>query len=310
MNRIILDVDTGIDDALAIILALRLGGLKVEAVTTVAGNVEVEMATANTLRVLELAGRPDIPVAQGASKPLLRPLCTAREVHGEGGLGNTRLPAPKGQPVAKRAWELIASRALATPGLVSLVATGPQTNLALALLNEPKVAQAIKEIVFMGGAAFCPGNTGPRAEFNIATDPESARIVLRSGIPITMVGLDVTEKCLLTPGMVEGLGEGPLPRFVRAITGHCLAFHRRELGMEGMPLHDPLAVAVAADASLVEARPAWVDVETQGELTLGETVVDLRPGKGVAGTDAMVKVCLGVDSARFLAQFTAALKEG
>lgn len=303
-------MDTGIDDALALILALRLGELQVEAVTTVAGNVEVELATANTLRVLELAGRADIPVAQGAGKPLLRPLRTAREVHGEDGLGNTHLPPPKGQPVAQHAWELVASTVLAAPGQISLVATGPQTNLALALLNEPGVARAIKEIVFMGGAACCPGNTTPRSEFNIATDPEAARIVLRSGIPITMVGLDVTEKCLLSQRMLDEIGHrDPLLRFVRAITGHCLAFHRG-LGMEGMPLHDPLAVAVAADESLVETRLAHVDVETAGELTLGETVVDLRAGKGAAGADRPAKVCLGVDSARFLAQFMAALKRG
>jgi purine nucleosidase len=310
MKRIILDVDTGIDDALAIILALRLGELKVEAVTTVAGNVEVEQATANTLRVLELAGRADIPVAQGAAKPLLRPLRTAKEVHGEDGLGNTYLPSPKAKPVAERAWELIVSRALAAPGQLTLVATGPQTNLALALLNEPKVAPAIKELVFMGGAAFCPGNTGPRAEFNIFTDPEAARIVLRSGIPITMVSLDVTEKCLLTQKMLDEICHpDPLSRFVRAITGHCLAWHHRVVCMEGMPLHDPLAVAVAADETLVEARPAHVDVETKGELTVGETVVDIRPGKEAAAT-SKTKVCLGVDSARFVAQFMAALKKG
>lgn len=305
-TRIILDCDPGIDDAMAILLALRSDRLQLEAITTVAGNVEVDLATTNVLRVLEVAGAEKIRVARGMAKPLLRDLTTATEVHGLDGLGNTNMPPPKSRALPIHAVDLLVSQIMKKPGEITLVALGPLTNVAMAITKEPRLKECVKEVVIMGGAVTVPGNVTSQAEFNVYVDPEAARIVLNSELPITLVGLDVTRKTLLTPAhlkRIEKTSSG-VSRFLGRIARHYMSFYKRTRGVEGCALHDPLAVGVAFDRSLVRTQRMLLDVETRGELCLGRTVQLPSP---VAGRETGVEVCLEVDSERFLEAFVQAL---
>ncbi|HXK04261.1 MAG TPA: nucleoside hydrolase, partial [Verrucomicrobiae bacterium] len=195
-RRIIIDTDPGTDDALAIFLALKSPELKVEALTPVAGNVPLDLTLPNALRLLEIAGRTDIPVAAGADKPLLRRLVTASYAHGENGLGGVVFPDPKIKPVSESAPELIRRVVRSAPSTINLIALGPLTNLALAFRADPELPKLIPNLTLMGGS-LSGGNVSPSAEFNIYVDPEAASIVFRSGVPITMVGLDVTRKAMV-----------------------------------------------------------------------------------------------------------------
>jgi purine nucleosidase len=205
--RMILDVDTGVDDAMAILYALNRPQIRLEALTTTFGNTDIETATANTFRILELAGRSDIPVARGPGRALLRPFVKGAEhVHGRNGLGDVVLPEPKGKIVPEHASDLMIRLARENPGEITLCPVGPITNVAIALAKAPDVATLFKEIVVMGGTIFHPGIQGiptPIADANFWNDPEAAAIVLRSGAKITLVGMDVTMKVLLTKPMRE-----------------------------------------------------------------------------------------------------------
>src|SRR2546426_10720650 len=194
MYRIILDTDPGIDDALALFLALASPELQLEAITTVSGNVHVDLTTRNALTLLELAGRTDIPVARGCDRPLSRQPVFAEYVHGQNGLGGVELPEPQLQPVGQHAVDLIIERVMAAPREITLVPIGPLTNIALALRKEPRIAEHVREVVIMGGALRVPGNVTPEAEFNIYADPHAAHIVFHAGWPIRLVSLDVTNK--------------------------------------------------------------------------------------------------------------------
>jgi purine nucleosidase len=301
---VIIDTDGGIDDALAILLALRLP-VDLRAITTVAGNVGVEQATDNTLLTLEQAGRGDVLVAQGLARPLLGGASHARDVHGQDGLGNVRLSRPHLSPGGEHAVDAIVRCARSAPGELTLITIGPLSNLAVAALLEPHLPRLLRRVVAMGGAARAPGNVTPAAEFNVYADPEAARVVFGAAFALTMVGLDVTMKCLLTPEVLDALPDAGAAGFARAISRHMMDFHLR-LGMPGFPLHDPLAVAVALDPSLVVTRRARVDVETEGALTRGHTVADLRP----ASPSGDVDVCLEVDTERFLTLFLEVLRHG
>src|SRR6185437_15919771 len=192
MPRIILDTDPGIDDALALVLALDSPEVQLEAITTVHGNVPVEMTTRNALGLLEVAGRSDVPVARGSAQPLVRAPVDAKYVHGPTGLGTLALPEPQTSVVTQSAADLIIERVQAAPGEVTLVPIGPLTNLALALRREPAIASQVREVVIMGGALRVPGNVTPAAEFNIYADPHAAQVVFKAGWPIRLVALDVT----------------------------------------------------------------------------------------------------------------------
>ncbi len=374
MKRLLLDMDPGIDDALALLLALNAERDKevvVEGITAVAGNVEAELAAENILRILELAGRAyrifqpgigiqpgglDQPgcldVAVGAGAPLNRRLRTAKFVHGEDGLGNTGLPASRergtvfaitrtalntspgvdsstrfdatsGTGVSAAA-ALIHQKAGRWPGEITLVATGPLTNVAQALLASPKLAVELKEIVLMGGAATVPGNATPVAEFNIFADPEAAAVVFSSGARVTMVGLDATTQVTFT---AEDLAAwrtvaGPVAGFVCALAEFWFSrFKKAEFH-----LHDPVAVGVALDQSLVRTVRERVFVETRGEFTTGQTVVDRRPmefrkdeapdreaapaDSGESGSSGVYakglplpEICLEIDAERFKRYF-------
>jgi len=303
--RLILDVDTGIDDAMALALAVRHPGIQLDAVITVAGNVGLPATTRNTLRVLDALGAADVPVAAGAAEPLSGTVHEASHWHGEDGLGGARLP-PSDRVALDDGVGYLIERLTAEPGEVTLVCTGPLTNLALAVQRQPDVVRAVREVVLMGGAARPPGNVTRVAEFNIYADPVAAAIVFNQLWPLTMVGLDVTNRVLFTRQDRAALEHLTSPEAVllREVTRH----HFERLGVDAVALHDPLAVAVALDRSLVTTFESTVLVETRGEHTLGQTVVDLRGRRDRA--PSQTRVCEAVDVARARALFFSALGVG
>jgi len=271
--RVIIDTDPGVDDALALLLAMRSPELKIEAITAVAGNVPLDLTLPNALRMVEIAGRTDIPVAAGARAPLVRRLVTAAYAHGENGLGGAVFPEPKTKPVAEPAAVLIRQIIGKFPGEVTLLTIGPLTNIATALNADPELAGMVRSLVMMGGS-LSGGNITPAAEFNVYVDPEAARIVFQSGIPVTMVGLDVTRKTSLTEDHVRQLqaGQNPVSQAAATIARNAIE-HNRERGFAvGPNMHDSLAVAGFIDPSLLQMKEYYVDVETAGELTAGETL--------------------------------------
>jgi inosine-uridine nucleoside N-ribohydrolase len=271
--RVIIDTDPGVDDAFALLLAMRSPELKIEAITPVAGNVPLELTLPNTLRLVEIAGRTDIPVAAGARTPLLRRLVTATYAHGENGLGGAVFPEPTIKPVAEPAAEIIRRVVRKYPHEVTLITLGPLTNIATALNADPDLASLVRGLTMMGGS-LSGGNITPAAEFNIYVDPEAARIVFQSGIPITMVGLDVTRKTSLTDDHIRLLEAAKNPASQAAATiGRNAIAHNRERGfLVGPNMHDSLAVAAFLDPTILKWQDYYVDVETTGELTAGETL--------------------------------------
>jgi inosine-uridine nucleoside N-ribohydrolase len=283
VKRIIIDTDTGVDDALAIILALRSPELRVEAITTVAGNVEVEKCSRNCFLLLSLLQPKRSPVvAQGAKKPLVKRLVTAPEVHGNDGIGDiaSRYPTPEGQTTNKNATEVILALLHRYPRQITIVAIGPLTNIAHALKRDFKTMKKTREIIIMGGAFEVAGNTGPVAEFNMYVDPEAADRVLHSGIPITLIPLDVTQQVVLLRPDVVSLARKRSNRiglFIERVTKNYMQYHKTTEGFSGGYLHDPLAVGVAVSKRFVRCRDVHVEVETHGDLTRGMTVTELRP---------------------------------
>jgi purine nucleosidase len=311
--RLILDVDTGIDDALAIFFASRRPGIALAAVTTTYGNIDVATATRNTLQILELAGRPDVPVAAGAAHALVRPYRRAAEhIHGGNGIGEVVLPPPSRAAGEEHASDLMIRLAKAHPGEMTLCPVGPMTNAALALARAPELAGLLREIVIMGGTIWHPGIPGipsPNADANFYNDPEAARIVLRSGARITLVGMDVTMRTLLTPAIVEDIaarGGAAAATMMQIAKFYVAAYQAQYPGIAGSGLHDPLAVAVAEDPSLVTIEPMHLDIELAGELTRGQVVADRRrTGRVQPNAD----VCVGVDVPRFTERFVAAFAD-
>jgi inosine-uridine nucleoside N-ribohydrolase len=289
---IIIDCDPGHDDAIAILLALASPELEVRAITTVAGNTTLANTTRNALKVLELAGRTDVPICAGADRPLRRELHTAPHVHGESGLDGPDLPEPTTKPVDEDVADFLAQSI--DPGVV-LVPVGPLTNVALLLERHPDVP--LERIVWMGGA-IAEGNITPAAEFNAYVDPEAAARVFASGIDVTMIGLDVTHKALFTPAHAERLrASGRIGAVVAELFGFYHRFHSERYGMAGSPIHDAMAVAQVADPTLVTTLHTNIEIETASEWCDGRTVVDRwhatdRPANAHAGID--------VDASRFL----------
>jgi pyrimidine-specific ribonucleoside hydrolase len=268
---ILLDCDPGHDDAIALLLALASPELELLGVTTVAGNQTLEKTTANAIRVLDFVGRDDVPVAAGAPAPLVREPRVAAHVHGETGLDGPDLPPPRREPSGQHAVEFLAERIRERGGAVTLVPTGPLTNVALLLALHPDARP--ERIVLMGGA-IAEGNVTPAGEFNIWADPEAAARVFASGIDLTMVGLDVTHKALFTPAHQKRL-EGRVGEMVRALLQFYGEFHRSHYGWDGSPIHDAVAVAYVARPDLLETLDRGVMVDTGPELSRGRTYVDL-----------------------------------
>jgi inosine-uridine nucleoside N-ribohydrolase len=291
-TRIVLDCDPGHDDAIAMLLALASPEVELLGVTTVHGNQTIEKTTLNALKMLELAGHSDIPVARGADRPLVRELVIADHVHGDSGLDGPSLPEPRVRPVDQDAVSLLAE--LLEPGVV-LVPTGPLTNVALLLERHPDVRP--ERIVLMGGAIGL-GNFTPAAEFNIWADPEAAAQVFASGLNVTMVGLDVTHQAIVGPERVARYREmGTIGAVVAELLEFFSQFHRSTYGWNGSPVHDALAVAHVIQPGLLETANRHVAVETDSDLCRGRTLVDLYH-RTTAEPNAHVAV--NVDAAAFL----------
>jgi inosine-uridine nucleoside N-ribohydrolase len=295
---IIIDCDPGHDDMVAILLALASPSLEVRGITTVGGNATLAHVTENALRTLALANRPDVPVAAGAAHPIVGPLHTAPQVHGESGLDGPQLPPARSEPIAQDAVTFLADQLERADHPLTLVPTGPQTNIGLLLRERPDLADRIAHICFMGGAAG-EGNTTPSAEFNVWSDPEAADHVLRSGVPITMIGLDVTHRAILWDTEREAMAAsgGAASKLVAGLLGFYQGFHRRVYGWDGGPIHDAVAVAHLAHPGLVTTVRANVTVELRGEFTRGRTVVDLR---GVTDRPPNAEVGMDIDRERFV----------
>jgi inosine-uridine nucleoside N-ribohydrolase len=270
---VILDCDPGHDDAIALLLALASPEVELLGVTTTYGNQTLEKTTANAIRVLELVGRSEVPVAAGAERPLVRELAVAAHVHGESGLDGPALPAASGSPVSGDAIEFVADRIRTSPRPVTLVPTGPLTNVARYLAAHG--GDGIERIVLMGGS-IAEGNMTPAAEFNVWADPEAAQRVLSSGLDVTMIGLDVTHRAILGPAVAERLrAAGRVGAFVAELNDFFSRYHRETYGWDGAPIHDAVAAAEVIRPGLVETRFRNVEVELGSELCRGRTVVDL-----------------------------------
>jgi purine nucleosidase len=333
---LILDVDTGIDDSLALLYALASPEAEIVAVTCVSGNVEARQVATNTLAVLELGGRTDIEVALGRETPLERPLETTPETHGPRGVGYAELPEPTRAVSGRHGIDVIIEAARERPGEIALVTLGPLTNLAVALEREPRLPRLLRRHVLMGGAFGVPGNTTPTTEWNLHCDPEAARIAFLAwsdtiaadptvARPIAL-GLDVTEGARIGPEHVVALAHragstpdeklapalddplarrmsvasNPVIRYIADALRWYYEFHERYDGFYGAFIHDPLAVAAALDPGLITTQPLYVDVETRGELTAGMTVADRRH---LTGKPANVDVAMSAAIGTFLDRF-------
>jgi len=288
---IVLDCDPGHDDAIALLLALASPELDLRGVTTVAGNQTLEKTTANAIRVLEFAGRTDVPVAAGADRPLVREPFVAAHVHGETGLDGPALPPAAGEAVPQHAVDFLAEHARGA----TLVAVGPLTNVALLLALHPDAAP--KRIVLMGGA-IAEGNVTPAAEFNIWADPEAARRVFASGVDLTMVGLDVTHKALMTPEHADRLRTSSRAgKLVAELFDFYHRFHKQTYDLPGSPIHDALALAHVLRPDLLETVERHVAIDCESELCRGRTVVDVWRR---TGQEPNAHVAVGVDGEAFL----------
>jgi purine nucleosidase len=280
----LIDTDTASDDAVAIIMALRAPDVRVVAITTVAGNVPVEQSTRNALYTVELCAA-NVPVYAGADKPLLRTYENATWFHGSDGLGEHNYPAPKQSAAKLHAADAIIEMVEANPGL-TIVTLAPLTNLALALAKKPEIAARVGRCVVMGGAPCCEGNVTAAAEYNIWVDPEAARIVIRSGLPIELVGWQLSrgDAVLREEDIARILGfNSPLAKFAIECNSHARKAYKVQTGEDGISLPDPVAMAVALDATIgTNWSEHFIDIETQSELTRGMTVVDRL---NVAGDD-------------------------
>ncbi|PXY37779.1 nucleoside hydrolase [Prauserella flavalba] len=305
MTPIILDCDPGHDDAIAILLAAGDPAAELLAITTVGGNQTLEKTTLNALRVCTIAGITDVPVAAGCPRPLTRPLRIADDVHGESGLDGPTFGDPSVRVSGEHAVELMHRILTTHPEPVTLVPTGPLTNIALLLTRYPEDAERIREVVLMGGSTE-RGNVTPYAEANVYVDPEAAAIVFAAEVPVTMCGLNVTHHALVTPEVVarfEGLA-GALGRTCVELMTFFGSTYRRLFGFEAPPLHDPVAVARVLDPALVRCVDAHVAVELHGELTRGATVVDLH---GYLGEPPNAKVAMTLDADPFWDRVLAAV---
>lgn len=301
-RKLILDVDTGIDDAIGIILAVKSLQFDILGITTVNGNVSLDTATTNTCKVLDLLDEQEIPVIKGSNTPILRKSFFEHAVHGADGLGGALLDTPnKKQPDEGFAPDFIINSILNFSGEVTLVMTGPLTNLALALKKCPEIVKHVKEVVFMGGVVQGFGNVTPTTEYNLYVDPEAAKIVLQAGFSeITQVGLDVTRQAMLTDEHIALIKNSKLRDFVDQCTSDYRKKYFERNGVSGCAMHDPLAVGVALEKSLVVTGKYFCDVETKSELCDGQLVCDFQ---NRLAKPANLQVCMDVKVEEFFDQF-------
>lgn len=297
MKKIILDCDPGHDDMIAIMLAFASEEIEILGITTVAGNQTGEKTFENALKVLTLINANNIKVARGFDKPILRELVTAPKIHGISGLDGANLPKSNVSPLKIDAVDFIIQTLLYSSEKIYLVPTGPLTNIAISLLKEPKIKEKIEKIVLMGGAIF-DSNITPSAEFNIYVDPEAAKIVFDSGVPIVMIGLDVTNKARLSFEDIEKIERmnGKISKVVAPLLKFFANANKEFFGFDGAPIHDALTIAYLIDETILKLKNYFVDIETFGELTRGRTVVDVY---NVLGKNKNALVAVEVDIFKF-----------
>lgn len=290
-RKIILDCDPGHDDAMAIVLAYGNPEIDLLAITTVAGNQTLPKTSLNARLVCTVAGIDDVPIAAGSERPITRNLVTAGDIHGTTGLDGHAFPEPRIPLAGIHAVDLIVDLIMGSGGDITLVPTGPLTNIALALRREPRIADRVREVVLMGGS-FTRGNVTPAAEFNIYVDPEAADIVFKAGWPVTMVGLDLTHQALATDEVVDRIGALGTP--VAEMSVNLLSFfggtYRREQGFQAPAVHDPCAVTRVIAPQLLECVDAFVAIETAGRWTSGMTVTDFRGKLGEPNAQVATKL--------------------
>ena len=305
MKRVIIDTDPGVDDTAAIFLALASPELGVEALTTVYGNGTIEHCTHNALAILEAAGRTDIPVYQGAGQPLMRDPHIADYVHGDNALGGVTLPTPARSVEENHAVQELVDRVMSNPGEMSILALGPLTNVALALSLEPRMADALVELVVMGGAVFMHGNVSEVATANLYNDPEAAAIVYRSGAPVVQIGLDVCQKVVIPTALLERFGQTNTPtmELLSSITPQ-LAGYYQSRGIvpqgAGVQYNDMPAVGYMIDPDLFDMQNYYVRISTHDELTKGQTVADV---KNRWGQDPNTWVAMDVKAEQLIEMF-------
>jgi len=301
-KHIIIDTDPGIDDSLAILLALASPEIQLEGLTVVHGNCSMEQGVINALSVLELAGASHIPVARGCELPLVQPSLLAPETHGNKGLGYAQLLDPLSRPIAQHGSDFLIERIMSNPGKITLVTIGPLTNIALAIRKEPRIVKAVKELMIMGGAIRHEGNTTPLAEFNTYVDPHAAHIVYHSGMPITLTPLDVTYQCILLAKDVARLQKikSPIPPFIADATRFYMEFHDDYQGIQGCVINDPLTLALTFAPDLCDYEEYYVDVDISGGVAMGKTFADFY---NMTGKPINMKVALGVRPRDFIDLF-------
>ena len=301
-KHILIDTDPGIDDALAILLALASPELEVEGISIVHGNCSAQQGTINALSILELANAAHIPVATGCDLPLVQPSLLAPETHGNTGLGYAQLPKPRARPTVQHGSDFLIEKIMSRPGEISLVCIGPLTNVAMAIRKEPRIVQAVKEVFIMGGAIRHEGNTTPLAEFNTYVDPHAAHIVYHSGMPIVLTPLDVTYECILTPDDVKRLLkiDSPITKFIADSTRFYMEFHDEYQKIEGCVINDPLTLALTLMPELCNYQEVYVDVDISGGVSMGKTYADFYK---VTKQPANMKAALEVKARAFLELF-------
>ena len=299
MRRFLIDTDTASDDAVALVMALKDPEIRIEAITVVAGNVPLDQGVQNALYTVERCGK-QVPVYEGQAKPLLRPLETAQFVHGQDGMGEIGLPLTGRTPAEGHAVDVIIDTIRCFAGEITLVTLGPLTNVAVALTRDPSLASMVNECVVMGGIGLGHGNVVPAAEYNIWVDPDAAKIVFESGLPITMVGWDISQRyAAFDETQAEELKSlSPLGEFCVDIQEGLRRFGIEKLDLGGFDLPDPIAMAVAIDPTVATVtKHLYVAIETKSELTRGATVVDHL---GITGQEPNARVVLAASRERFL----------
>lgn len=301
-KRILIDTDPGIDDALAILLALASPEIQLEGLTIVHGNCSRQAGTENALSILEQAQSRRVPVAMGFELPLVQPSLLAPETHGNTGMGYATFPPRVTEPIEQHAVDFIIEKVLESPGEITLVAIGPLTNIAVAIRREPRIVDAVKELIIMGGAIRHEGNTTPLAEFNTYVDPHAAHIVYHAGMPTTLVPLDVTYQCVLSRANVDQLLQvnSPISRLVADSTRFYMEFHDEYQQIDGCVINDPLALALVFAPDLVDTEELYVDVDIAGGVSMGKTFADFYKMTGKAPN---MKVALDVQPDDFIDLF-------
>ncbi len=301
-KRIILDSDPGIDDSLAILLALASTEITLEGLSIVHGNSSTEQGTINALSVLELAKAGHIPVYKGCELPLVQPSLLAPETHGEQGIGYAKLSAPLGKPQIQKGCDYLIEKVMSSPGEITLVCIGPLTNIALAIRQEPRIVENVKEVFIMGGAIRHEGNTTALAEFNTYVDPHAAHIVFHSGMPITLTPLDVTYQCILMKQDVEQLLkiDSPITKFIADATRFYMEFHNEYQKIDGCGINDPMTLALTFMPEICDYEELYVDVDISTGVGLGNTFADFYNYDKKAPN---MKVALGVRPRVFMELF-------